>query len=721
MYRRDMDAFAWEVIGSLAGVVAAGAGIVLGVIPLWQNRRKMRRRSLDEPVSPDMRHSWGSVQIGTVNRPVFQSIQTYIEHPPLPVRSEAPVIVGEVPQAPPALQPRDDLLAAVAASRPGPVLVRALIGMRGAGKTQAAAAYARSRIDVKWRLVLWIDASDQAGVLVGLADAASRLAIGGPGISPELAAKEVRHWLEADGERCLVVFDDVTDLDCLSRFLPAAGRSQVVVTSNQIEAGSLGLAVPVDVFSQQEGLAFLTQRTGLADQEGARQLGIELGWLPLALAQAGAVIATEHLSFPDYLSRLAANQAHRYLGRAYGEPYPRGSAEAIILALDAAMESDSAGLCRSLMDVVSLLRPAGTPRMLLHKAGQAGLLRTANSGTVPAEDIDAALGGLASASLLTFSFDNSAVIAHKLTMRVVLERHRADGDLPKIAIGVADLLLALANSLDEPWGKDRDAGRDTAQQILALHNRVNRHLGEQDAELATKLLRLRRWAIWCSNNLGENRSENVNLASLVVADHERLLGPDHPDTLLSRTDLAYAYLDRDERSKAIRLFEGTLADSERVLGAEHPHTLALRHGLAQGYEKADRLDEAIRLYERTLADRERVLGEDHTDTLITQNNLGCTYWKADRTAEAIPHLERAVAIQERALGPSHLETIFSRRVLEAAYRAAGRIEDATALVEENLFESARWMARERPGRLRELLALAKDRSRPDARSPQARK
>ena len=236
-----MDAFAWGVIGSVASVV----GVIAVVIPIVQSRRKARHDSSDDWPQVELRGGRG-VQVGTGNRQVNQYIQTYIEaQPPDGERLHNAVIVGEIRQAPSAFQPREDLLAAVEAGGPGMVLVRALTGMRGVGKTPIAAAYARSRIDAGWRLVAWINAADPAGILSGLADIASGLGITRPGLSLESADEAVRHWLEADGDRCLVVFDNATDLDHLARFLPAAGRSQVVLTSNQVAAGSFGTVVPV--------------------------------------------------------------------------------------------------------------------------------------------------------------------------------------------------------------------------------------------------------------------------------------------------------------------------------------------------------------------------------------------------------------------------------------------------------------------------------------------
>ncbi|MER5421169.1 tetratricopeptide repeat protein [Streptosporangium roseum] len=61
-----------------------------------------------------------------------------------------------------------------------------------------------------------------------------------------------------------------------------------------------------------------------------------------------------------------------------------------------------------------------------------------------------------------------------------------------------------------------------------------------------------------------------------VALSERLHGPDHPDTLASRNDLAHTYPWSGDPGRAIPLLKATLADCERVLGTDHSFTAAVR-------------------------------------------------------------------------------------------------------------------------------------------------
>ena len=69
------------------------------------------------------------------------------------------------------------------------------------------------------------------------------------------------------------------------------------------------------------------------------------------------------------------------------------------------------------------------------------------------------------------------------------------------------------------------------------------------------------------------------------------------------------------------MHERTLADLERVLGHDHPNTLQSRNNLAVAYAQAGRAAEAVHLHEQTVSARERVLGPDHPDTVQSRRNL----------------------------------------------------------------------------------------------------
>jgi hypothetical protein len=59
----------------------------------------------------------------------------------------------------------------------------------------------------------------------------------------------------------------------------------------------------------------------------------------------------------------------------------------------------------------------------------------------------------------------------------------------------------------------------------------------------------------------------------------------------------------------------------RVLGPDHPQTLTARHELADWRGELGEAVSAVTAYEELVADYLRVLGPDHPDTLTVRNDL----------------------------------------------------------------------------------------------------
>jgi len=595
------------------------------------------------------------------------------------------VVVGDIPLEPPGFRPRPGLLAKLDRAGAGVSVIHTTTGLRGRGTTQLAAAYARSKLAAGWRLVAWVSATDVGSTQAGLAAVAEAIGLTGGAAERSVAdaGQAVRHLLEADGDRCLLVFDDVTDLEALSPFVPAVGPAQVLIVSTRpptpdLTVSNLTAAVPVDVFSADEALSFLIERTGVDDEVRAAEVAAVLGYLPLALALAAPMIRGQRHGYARYLDRLQMAQATASLAGDDGQRYPQDTERAVLLSLAAIRGADKTDMHSRVMAIMAVLSAAGVRREVLHIAGRAGVL--ANGRRVAADTVDKVLGALSDRSLLTFSLDGQTIAVHSLVAHVIrdgLIRRRRLGAVCWVAASVLE-----AHAIAVAGPQDRSAIRHIPQQVTALLGHAVQLGNEADEELAEILLRLRFISLYHLIELGDSAPQAIAVGEPLTTDLERMLGPGHPDTLNARNSLAAAYLTANRIADAIPLSEQNLAVLVSQLGHSHPDTLTSQNNLASAYQDAGRLAEAIELYELNLAERKRLLGDDHPGTLTSQGNLAGAYLAAGRTAEAIPLLEQTLASRERILGPDHSDTQTSRRNLARAYQDAGRAAEAAPLLEQ---------------------------------------
>ena len=623
--------------------------------------------------------------------------EPYAVEPSAPTTASDQVVVGDIPAQRPGFQPRPALLAKLnQASQEPPVVV--LTGARGVGKTQLAAAYARARLAGGWRLIAWINAQDRESLLAGLAAVAEATALSGGGSRPSAAdaAQALRHWLEADGSRCLLVLEDGHDLGLLRPFMPAIGAARVLIIGAGEPAAEWGISVPVDVFSAEEAVALLDGRTGLADEAGASAVAAELGHLPLALDHAAAVIAGQHLGYEAYLDKLRALRVEDYLVRDENgeeQPYPPGVAEVVLLSLEAARAADPVGVGAGVMGLMAMLSPAAVRCDLLRAAGQTGTL-LGGGRRVAASMVDRALDQLNEWSLLSFSLDGQAVSVSCLVARVVHRELARRGRLVTACRAAASSLEMSAEALDKPG--DHAAVGDMLGQITALLGNAATLADDPGEPLATMLIRLRSLALRYLIELGDSMPQAIAVGKPLNADLERTLGPDYPDTLNARDSLAAAYQTAGLIADAIPLFERTLVDRERTLGPDHLDTLTSQDKLAAAYQEAGRANEAILLFRLTLAARERLLGPDHPDTLHSRTSLAAAYRDAGRAADAIPLVQQTLAAREAVLGADHPNTLAARNNLASVYRAAGRPAEAIPLFEQNVAACERLLGPDNP-------------------------
>lgn len=599
------------------------------------------------------------------------------------------VVVGGIPREPPGFVVRQMIGRLADAAGHGRVaVVCAVTGLRGVGKTQVAAAYARFCVRKGWSLVGWVNAETRDGMVAGLARVAQRLGVADPEGDSLESARLLRDHLSTRTGASLLVFDNATDPDELRPLLPATGDTQVVVTSTDRSFAEFGEAVDVESFSRAESLAYLQERTGLNDEVGANAVAAELGDLPLGLAQAAATIRSQHLAYPIYLERLRLVPVTELLGVVPAGDYPYSAAAALLLSIQAAEASDPLGLVGQLLRVLAALSPDGVRRTLLYGLGD----------DVPGLEtaVDTAVQRCVAASLLTWSVSGDAVIMHRLLRRVLRERDRADGKWPDTLRTTLEILERQLFAEHEAWAR-REEGAHLVTQVDALMGGDGTSSGDPD--LILRQLKARSWGVWQLRATADlNRA--VDLAKRILADCEQLLGAHNAQTLSSQNDLAEAFKAADRLDVAIDLFERTLADRERILGEDHADTMKSRDNLANAFTSMHRFEEAINLFERTLADREDILGEDHPDTMLSRSYVAEAYLSAGYVDVAIDLLERVLADQERILGEDHPNTIASRQYLGIAYeRADYPIDDVIDLFERVLSDRERVLGTDHPDTL----------------------
>jgi hypothetical protein len=737
-YCHNVDAFAWEVVGSAAGVVAAAAAIAFGVISLVQSRRKGRLAPGEGAIEAGGSGAYG-MQVNAGSAQITQYVRAYIGHQKMPaIPGQRPVAAEEVPQRAPEAVPgvwnipahnpgftgRDGLLGAVREQllADEKAVVQALHGMGGVGKTQLAIEYAHrfaGSYDVAW----WVNA-EQAG-LIGDQFAALGDALGCVQTGARIAVVRALVLAELRQRgRWLLVFDSAESPAVVTPWLPGGGH--VLITSRERGWASIATPVEVDVLARAESVAILRARVdGLGERDGDR-LAAELGDLPLAIVQAAEFIAETGMAAGEYLE-LLQTRAGQLLDQGPRGPYPRSLAAATELITDRLVGMDPAAAM--LASMCAFLAPEPIPEALFTNA--AAYLPS----ELAARATDALAWRLTLAHLGRQSLariDHRGLQMHRLTQAILRDRltpsqaaaTRAHTEAilvannpvvwPQWAQLIPHLLaadLAATDSPDLRWlacdacwyllkRGDTHPGHDLASD---LYQQWRGRLGDSH-EHVLAAARYLAWALWMMG-----RYEDARALDQDTLDHRRrVLSEDHPDTLVSANGLAIDLRMLGEVQAARDLDQDTLNRRRRVLGEDHPDTLASAGNLAHDLRMLGEMQASRDLDQDTLDRRRRVLGEDHPDTLASAGNLAHDLRMLGEMQASRDLDQDTLDRRRRVLGEDHPNTLASADDLAHDLRMLGEVQAARDLDQDTLDRRRRVLGEDHPDTLASADSLVAD-------------
>jgi tetratricopeptide (TPR) repeat protein len=510
-------------------------------------------------------------------------------------------------------------------TRGGAVVTQAVYGLGGVGKSELALQYAVGRRG-EYGLVWWISAAGAGQVEAGLAALAGRLcpAVAVAGTTSN-AAGWTTGWLQAH-DRWLLILDNVEDPADIESLLGQLGGGHVIVTSRRdADWGTLADPVLLDVLDPAAAAQILISRTGphgTADVEVAGQIAAELGFLPLGVDQAAAYIVKQRISPAAYLASLRGNPARMH---AAGTGTQRTIARLWDLHITAIRGSSPAAA--RLLGVLARYAPDAIPRGML-------------GGDATREDTDEALGLLASYSMITLTTETVSI--HRLLQAVILASSDRNGDdvrsLRNLALGWLEAAMpGVADTNTAGW----PLLRALAPHVVALASHFPP--GDQPETLGWVQNEI---ALFLDSQGDYARALPLRQSALVI--YEAALGPDHPYTASSLSNLAATYWNLGRYTDALPLQERALAITEKALGPDHPETAIRLSNLASTYNSIGRAADALPLHQRALAITEKALGPDHPETAIQLDNLATTYRRLGRPVDALPLEERAGQIRQRS-------------------------------------------------------------------------
>ncbi len=571
-----------------------------------------------------------------------------------------------------------------------PLVINAISGLGGVGKTQIALEYIHHS-KYPYTLRAWFPGENIDQLYQTYIEFSKKLGYRDNNPKSKIAISYVKNWLE-NNPGWVLVYDNVKNYEEIVPFLPSKGGHIILTTRKQQWPDKFKM-IPVNIMTEKEALILiktLTKRNIYINEKiETKKLVKALGYLPLALAQAGAYIQQNKIKISEYLKLYNKYEKELLADTTLSEGTNSNSISTTWNISFKAIAKESKNKCellliKEILSVFSYLSPEKIPRQML----LTWLIIKHPNIDSPELILNKILRLFWKYSIINYDGDNFISI-HRLVQTVIRNQHKSQKKNSGKPFLTSEWYTTLLQAINFAFNKKATTLEEEKikrellphlQSLIIYYN--NKSWVNQKSILSLSSI-LENVALVLHKQMG-NPQEAKTYYQRALTIKKKYYGYNSIETANILTTFGDAYGSLGNPNKQKEFLEHALKVTEQYYGKSHSSLVRILESLGAAYWALGNEKKSKIILKRGLKLGENYYGNKSIKIAKTLYYLGNVCGNLGEIEAQKKFLENSLKITDKHYGKGHIQSSFILGCLGIAHNSLKNLEKSRELLESSL-------------------------------------